>query len=261
MPLQRRRLIAVVAATIIAMALIGWWCLHEKPHDAVVVDVPRPAAATVDDAPIRPTVPSPQPAPEPATAPVTAGKTIDRPAVVIAQPTGKTNTPDAPAAVVESEPPRQHLPSESTLLFDVGDRESVNVRAVAPLLQGDAFDVFADRLAAEAVSDPLAIDVGTLFKAAIEQARASPDGDVALRRLVCGRTMCVAALRASRTDAFADWTARFQANDAARPHAMGIDARTKIDDVTDYRLVFSVDPQVNGAGAPGRPQQVFRSGE
>lgn len=106
----------------------------------------------------------------------------------VAMPAAPSQTSGSEAPVAKAKPaikqratalstPRTQLPAEKGLVTEQG----VNISAVGTLMKGEEFDELLDRVSAQSLQEPLAIDLTALYSAAAAEASRSA-ADVFLQR-------------------------------------------------------------------------------
>lgn len=248
-PVLKGGLLVAVVVLIGGFAAYRWLETPER-YPAASNEVERDTA----------TAPSPPDAPKPVEQ-VAVGQQASVPMVLPAERTSTAESvvslpSDAPtlqqAPVDAAQPMEPGLPAEAPLITARG----TNARELGKLMMDGDYDEFLDRLTAQAAGDPLAVELTELYSSsAAEAAQQVPDVEV--RRLACGRIFCAGVVRAVSADAFANWLVRYQANPAAKPHAMGMHGVANADGTIDYRFGFSNDPNRRAADHPrGTPVRI-----
>ena len=144
----------------------------------------------------------------------------------------------------ESNPVALILRSEKSLVTEVEGNPGVDARASTSLMVGNQFHDFMEHLSLESTSTPLAQDITNLYSNAAAEANSSVDGKVNVK-IACGMVVCGVSATAPTREAFDAWFEAFTKNKSAPPYAAGRFDKTLDDGSTEYRLIFSTDPQKN----------------
>lgn len=158
--------------------------------------------------------------------------------------------PPSPAVPARTAPPA-YLKAETALLAEADGHQGLDVRAVTDLTRGDRFSNFMDRLADEAASSSLALDLTELYAQSAAEANAA-GGDQLTVRLVCGMTVCAVSATAPSKDVFDAWFELFITNPAAVPYGLGRHDKVTANGTLEHRIVFSTDQQRQHVIMPGR---------
>lgn len=159
----------------------------------------------------------------------------------VAGPPQTIPAPPAPATPATA-PPRKTLNTEAALLTDSDGNQGLDLRAISERLKGDGFSDFLDRLADEAATSPLALDITELYTQSAAEANAAGGRQLTLR-IACGTTVCGISATAPSREVFDAWFGAFVEHPSAPPYGAGRHDKTTASGEVEYRVVFSTDPE------------------
>lgn len=133
------------------------------------------------------------------------------------------------------------LPAESQFLTD----DRVSAAKLKPLFQGEGFDLAVDQLQQQSLLDPLAHELDSAYRQAIEQQISGNDGGLGFDQFACGLRICIGSMRsAENSDAWSRWSEAFDL-DPSTPHQIFADF-TSSDGAggLSHRFLFSTDQDI-----------------
>lgn len=125
----------------------------------------------------------------------------------------------------------------------------INTQVITTLIVGDAFNQAMDELAEQGSTEPQARDLVELFTLATGQvSQAFPGVDA--RRISCGMKLCMLSISAPDADQFDAWSKAFLDSPLTPVRAVVQHNQVLSDGTTDFRMVFSTNPENPGLVFP-----------
>ncbi|MEO7200583.1 MAG: hypothetical protein ABIY56_10265 [Dokdonella sp.] len=117
------------------------------------------------------------------------------------------------------------------------------------LLKGEDFDQAIEQLLDQGSHEHQTSDLTELYSASANEASEEVSG-VSPKRIGCGMKVCLVSATAASTEAFAMWFQAFLTSPVAKVYVMARHDKLLSNGETEYRLLFSTDPDNAGASNP-----------
>lgn len=145
--------------------------------------------------------------------------------------------------------PKRTLVTETPAETRILAKDGINAQVITQIIVGDAFNQAMDELAEQGSTEPQARDLTELFTLATEQvSQAFPE--VGARRITCGMKLCMLSVNAPDAEHFDAWSKAFLDNPLTPVRAVVQHNQILSDGTTDFRMVFSTNPENPGLVFP-----------